>query len=84
MAEVNKTRKEVVLEMAHKAKEFLTLEDGYYYYFPTKGGALSEGDLLIICEELKRLNEEVSKHFNSVCQRVENSSLSSPNEEGGN
>ena len=52
-------RRERVLHLANEREEFLPLEDGYCYWFPSAGnGGLSSADLRILAEELDRQNEQ--------------------------
>jgi len=39
-------------------EDFITLEDGFVYYWPSGSGGLSEGDLIVIADELRKRNAE--------------------------
>lgn len=45
-----------IIELADERKEFVALEDGYSYYWPKEGGALSTNDLRVLADELDRRN----------------------------
>ena len=40
------------------SKDFAPLDDGYIYYWPSRGGALSAHTLRIIADELDKRNKE--------------------------
>ena len=50
-----------VVEQAYKAGDISTLEDGYYYFFPSHTGGLSAQNLRDIANELDRINAEWDK-----------------------
>ncbi len=59
--------------MSDFAKDFIPLEDGYYYYWPHSGkGAFSADNLRAIADELDRKNkpwdDQVQAYFNEADQ----------------
>ena len=50
-----------VVEQAHKSGDIETLEDGYYYFFPSRNGGLSAQGLRDVANELDRINAEWDK-----------------------
>jgi hypothetical protein len=59
--------------MSDFAKDFIPLEDGYYYYWPRPGkGGFSADNLRAIADELDRKNkpwdDQVQAYFNETDQ----------------
>ena len=56
-----------VVELAEERKEFIQLEDGFWYWWPSVKGAVPSHQLLAIAEELDRRNapweREIEKYF---------------------
>jgi hypothetical protein len=54
------------------AKDFISLEDGYYYYWPHSGKGFSADNLRAIADELDRKNkpwdDQVQAYFNEADQ----------------
>jgi hypothetical protein len=66
-----------VIEQA--SKEYGPLDDGFIYYFPSKGGALSAEVLRVIADELDRRNkawdDDIKDYFATHPQNEEEESL---------
>ena len=45
-----------LLQKAAENGEFHTLEDGFFYYWPSQGGALSAYQLRVLANHLDKLN----------------------------
>lgn len=56
-----------IIQIAEERGEFLYLEDGFLYYAPNGGGAISAHQLRILADELDRRNkdweEQINKYF---------------------
>ena len=61
------TSKKRVIAMAEERKEFVTLEDGYVYYWPegSPHGAFPAVALRLLADELDRRNAEWDKQVQS-------------------
>lgn len=46
-----------IIEKADEAGDIFTLEDGFYYFGPSTGGAMSAELLRVVADELDRRNE---------------------------
>lgn len=51
------------VEIAHERGEFDRLEDGFYYWFPSGSGGVSEDQLRLIADELARINRAWQKQI---------------------
>lgn len=60
---------ERIIEVAEKHKEFVTLEDGFVYYWPSKGGALTPYHLRTLADELDRRNEAWQKQIEEFFEK---------------
>lgn len=47
-----------IVKMADKKKEFIVLEDGFWYYWPSRDGAISAEQLREIAEALDHRNKD--------------------------
>lgn len=58
-----------IIKKADERGEFIMLEDGFWYYWPVDRGAISEYDLFLLWQELKRRNkmwkEDIDEYFRS-------------------
>ena len=59
-----------IVKHAEKHGEFVTLEDGYIYYWPSMQGALTSDDLRELANEIDERNDawdkQVKDYFNKI------------------
>ena len=60
-----------VVDHAESRNEFVTLDDGYVYYWPTSGGAISAQQLRELATELDRRNKDWDDHINEYFENKE-------------
>jgi 4-alpha-glucanotransferase len=53
-----------IIAMADDLKEFVTLEDGFVYWWPSSQGTISSHDLRTLADELDRRNEAWQTQLN--------------------
>jgi hypothetical protein len=53
-----------IITIADDLKEFVALEDGFVYWWPSSQGAISSHDLRALADELDRRNEAWQTQLN--------------------
>lgn len=57
------------ISVSQERGEFGCLEDGFVYYFPSKGGAIAAHQLRWLADELDRRNEEWQQQINQYFEQ---------------
>jgi hypothetical protein len=64
-----------IIKMADDLKEFVTMEDGFVYWWPSSQGTISSHDLRTLADELDRRNEvwqiQLNDFFNDLEKKQE-------------
>ena len=53
-----------IIKLADERGEFQALEDGFVYYWPSSGGAISARQLRLLADELDRRNADWERQIN--------------------
>jgi len=53
--------KEIILSISEKRGDYVTLEDGYVYFWPKGNGAMAAWHLRALADEIDRRNEDWDK-----------------------